>query len=72
MMHGNMKMGEMKGKVCACPHHKMLSLLTVVFGLVFLLGGLNVLTSQTVNIIWPILVIIAGGTKLFEEMCKCC
>lgn len=61
----------MKG-VCSCPHHKMLPLFVVVFGLVFLLGDLNVLTQAAVTWTWPVLVILAGLTKMMGGGCKCC
>ena len=47
-------------------------ILLVLFGLAFLLETLNVLTSDAVSVIWPILVIVAGGSKLGEGRCKCC
>ena len=58
------------GKVCNCPHHKVLPWVVVLIGLDFLLGGLGVLAWNFVDITWPILLIIAGGTKLVG--CKCC
>ena len=65
-------MDSMKSGMCSCPHHKMPGLLVVVFGLIFLLGYLNVLTSQAVMIAWPIVVILAGLMKLMSGRCKCC
>jgi hypothetical protein len=52
---------------CKCGGKKMFSILVVLFGLTFLLQTLGVLTPYGVGIIWPILVIIAGVTK----MCRC-
>ena len=63
---------KMEGKICKCPHHSMIPLLVVVFGLVFLLGQLNIFTPVAVNIMWPIVVIIAGLTKLMGKKCQCC
>ena len=59
---------------CRCVHHKVIPVLVILFGLTFLLGAWGILSSYMVDIIWPILVIIAGGTKLGEKfgMCKCC
>jgi hypothetical protein len=57
---------------CACPHHKMVPGLVVLFGLLFLLGSFGVVSAATVNMIWPILVILAGGMKMMEGKCKCC
>ncbi len=55
-------------KVCGCGHHKLVSWLIVLFGLVFLLGTFGYLSAYTVNIVWPIIVIVLG----FMKMCKCC
>jgi len=51
-------------KVCGCPHHKMVPALVVIFGLVFLLRNLDVLSSSTVDIVWPIIVGVAGLTTI--------
>ncbi len=64
--------GTMHPNVCRCTHHSMVPLMVALIGLAFLLGELGVLTMHTVNIIWPILLIIAGGTKMSRRMCKCC
>lgn len=61
---------EMKDGVCGCPHHKMAGGLVVLFGLLFLLGNLDYVSMDLVNLGWPVLVIVAGGMKLFK--CKCC
>ena len=58
------------GGKCSCPHHKVVPLMIILIGVAFLLGALNVLTMSAVGIIWPILLIVAGGTKLGG--CKCC
>ncbi|MDP3956398.1 MAG: DUF5668 domain-containing protein [bacterium] len=60
------------GRGCGCMHHKIVPLLVVVFGLVFLLGALDMMSMATVGMIWPVLVILGGLTKLSEGMCKCC
>lgn len=57
---------------CGCFHHKMGPLLVVLFGLLFLLGNLNLIAAGTVSITWPILVLIGGLIKLTKGMCKCC
>lgn len=59
-------------KTCNCPHHKMIPLGIVLIGLVFLLGALGVLAMSTVNITWPIIVILIGLQKMMRGMCKCC
>ncbi len=61
-----------QGKVCKCPHHKMMPILVILFGLVFLLGNMGVLSWALVGLVWPVLVIAAGGMKLAKGMCKCC
>ncbi len=60
--------------MCKCPHHKIIPVLVVLFGLTFLLETLGVLTSDFVALAWPILVIAAGLMKLADKsgMCKCC
>lgn len=50
----------------------MIPLFIVVFGIVFLLGSLDVLSSRLVSIVWPILVIVAGLGKMMKGKCKCC
>jgi len=62
--------------VCApcgkCICHKMAPLMIVLIGLLFLLGELGTVSAGTVSMGWPILLIIAGGSKLCQGMCKCC
>jgi hypothetical protein len=62
------------GRGCGCVHHKVMPLLVVVFGLVFLLGALGKMSMETVNVVWPVIVIIAGLKKMAMGMgmCKCC
>ena len=62
----------MAGGKCSCPHHKVVPLMITLIGVAFLFQALNVLTMSTVAVLWPILLIIAGGTKLFSGGCKCC
>ncbi len=62
---------DMKGGMCGCSHHKIMPILVILFGLLFLLGSFDVVTTYTVGMIWPILVIIGGFTKLSGRMCKC-
>ena len=59
-------------KVCGCGHHKVMPILIILLGLAFLLAQLNILTWAAVNILWPILVIIAGVMMLVNGCCKCC
>jgi len=57
---------------CRCPHHKVFPIFIVLFGLLFLLEAVNVITPTATNILWPIIVIAAGLQKLFEQKCSCC
>lgn len=59
-----------KGKMCGCPHHKVVPLSIMLIGVVFL--PLHVLSPMAVSVIWPILLVIIGGTKLGSSGCKCC
>ena len=63
---------EASRKICDCPHHKMLPLLTILVGVDFLLGALYIVPWRFVDITWPILVIIGGGTWLTQSNCTCC
>ncbi|OGL66850.1 hypothetical protein A2753_00145 [Candidatus Uhrbacteria bacterium RIFCSPHIGHO2_01_FULL_47_11] len=56
--------------MCKCPHHKVVPGLVVLFGLLFLLGALGMVSQQTVSIGWPILVILAGLMHWSKGMCK--
>jgi hypothetical protein len=60
--------------MCKCSHHKVVPVCIALIGLVFLLGALNILSPMMVAILWPVLVIVAGLTKLSGKMgmCKCC
>lgn len=58
-------------KVCNCAHHKVMPVLIILFGLIFLLGYWGTLSWGTVNFVWPILVILAGIFKMTKYMCKC-
>lgn len=60
------------GKTCSCAHHSWLGIAVVVFGALFLLEALGVLTAALVAVVWPILVIVGGGIMLMGEKCKCC
>jgi hypothetical protein len=70
MMEGKME-GKM-GMMCKCPHHKVVPGLTVLFGLLFLAGYMGWVSMNTVQLGWPILVILAGIMKMSRGMCKCC
>jgi hypothetical protein len=46
--------------------------MVILFAVDFLLATLGAYSWQTFNIIWPILLIIAAGTKMMGGSCKCC
>jgi hypothetical protein len=50
----------------------MPALFIVLFGVVFLLKAMGILNPPDVNLIWPILVILAGLQMLFRSKCRCC
>lgn len=60
------------GKMCRCTHHSVMPVFIVAFGLVFLLGALDVLSARAVSMTWPILVIVGGLMKMTGKMCSCC
>lgn len=64
--------GQPGTNICKCSHHKFGGVLVVLFGILFLGGNLGWWAPNTVNLVWPILVIVAGGFKLMEGKCKCC
>lgn len=70
----NMQNTQGTKNMCKCPHHKTLPILVILFGLTFLLGNLGIVSSGFANIVWPVLIIVAGGMKLGDKMgmCKCC
>jgi hypothetical protein len=57
---------------CSCPCHKMIGVFIVLIGLTFLLSALNVLSARIAEIIWPVLVILAGLKAMFGNRCNCC
>lgn len=75
MANGNGKSGSCcggDGKMCGCPHHKIVPLGIVLIGLVFLLQTLGVITAYAANIAWPVLVMLIGLQKMMRGMCTCC
>ncbi len=65
---------EMKeGMKCNCTHHSVVPWIVILLGLTFLLQAMGRVSDQFVSYAWPILVIIAGLTKVMNrKMCKCC
>ncbi len=57
---------------CKCMHHKVPSLLVVLFGLLFLLKAWDMVSMGFVDVAWPVLVILLGLMKLTSGKCKCC
>jgi hypothetical protein len=60
------------GTGCGCPCHKATGVLTIIFGLIFLLGAFDLISQHAVSIAWPIIVILVGAKKVTQGMCKCC
>jgi predicted RND superfamily exporter protein len=56
---------------CRCPHHKVVPVLIILFGLSFLLGTLGWLDASIIRFAWPTLIILIGVVKLFSGSCKC-
>lgn len=46
---------------------KMVALFGFLFGFLFLMHGIGVLDTQTLNIAWPIVVLLASAAKMFEK-----
>ena len=46
-------------------------MLVFLFGLVFLLGSMGVLSGMTVAYTWPVLIMIFGATRFMGGSCKC-
>jgi predicted RND superfamily exporter protein len=61
---------EMSSNTCKCPHHKIIPLLILIFGLTLLAGALNWVSGNTVYIVAALVVILIGLQKLIG--CKCC
>ncbi|MEK7503668.1 MAG: DUF5668 domain-containing protein [Patescibacteria group bacterium] len=53
-------------------HHKVMPMLIVLLGLTFLSKELGIVSAGTANVIWPVIVILAGLKKLMGNVCKCC
>ncbi len=64
--------GSCGGKSCGCIHHKMVPLMITLIGLVFLAKAMMWVSVATADWVWPILLIIAGLTKMYGSKCKCC
>lgn len=58
--------------MCKCPHHKVVPVLIVLLGLVFLLQAMGTISSDFASLAWPVVIILIGLQKLFGGMCSCC
>jgi uncharacterized membrane protein len=56
---------------CRCSHHKIVPVLVVLLGLLFLLANLGVFSGSFTGVAWPILLILIGLVKLNSGSCKC-
>jgi len=56
---------------CNCMHHKIMPLMIVLIALTLLAGRLSILSASTVSLLWPVWLLIIGGTKLMSGSCKC-
>ena len=70
-MHHDKKCGP-GGMKCGCPYHSMMGIFVILFGVVFLLKNLGVISENVSQILWPSVVILAGLKKVCKGMCKCC
>lgn len=57
---------------CRYPHHFVVGGFIFLFGLMFLLQAMGMLSDTFVSYAWPILVIAVGLHKLMEGICSCC
>jgi hypothetical protein len=52
-----------------CGHGKMkMGILITAFGLIFLFGNLDLITTETVNILWPLLIVLIGLGKILKSV----
>lgn len=70
--HPNIMSEGSKDCAAKCKCHKAGPLLFVLIGVAFLLGALGYVSQDTVDVVWPILLILLGLKKMCGGMCKCC
>jgi len=58
--------------LCKCGHHKFVPILIILFGADFLLAAFGYISMEVRNMVWPVLIILAGFMKMGEGKCKCC
>ena len=61
-----------KNQTCNHDHHSIIPILVILFAISFLLQYQGLLAKDAVNIIWPILVGLAGMIMIVEDKCRCC
>ena len=44
----------------------------MLIAITFLLGAWGILSEGAVSVIWPVLLLVIGGTKLMKNKCTCC
>ena len=57
---------------CSCGHHQVAPIAIVLIGLDFLANALGFIPDAVLAMSWPVLLVIAGGAKLFGPRCRCC
>ena len=60
------------GMDCKCTHHSVVPLCIILVAAAFLLQEVSVISTHTLGIIWPTLVIIGAAASMFENKCHCC
>ena len=68
----NQNHGMQQGKICKCPHHKMVPTLIALGGLFLLLGSIGTFTMASTGVAISVLVMIGGLSEVFDTVCKCC
>ena len=59
--------------ICKCSHHKFVPFLVVLFGVTFFMGFWGIISWDIVNLVWPVVIILAGMAMVIDRggMCKC-
>lgn len=65
-------MDTMSQSHCSCPHHKVVPLMALLIGVLFLLHAFAYVSDHVTDVLWPVFVIVAAGTKLMGRKCTCC
>lgn len=59
-------------KRAMCCSKESISFLVIIMGIAFLLRGLGVLTEKFVDVLWPLLLILAGFSHMRKGHCAQC